>query len=287
MTSAAGTRGRHVEVDEVAQGVTRIRAWTRTTMMNGMEVSCYVAGGVLVDTGFSHVGDPVAARLAGRDVGAIVLTHHHEDHSGNAAAIAREHGCRVHVRNAGARETEGVVRLRFYRRLYWGRVEPYDAVEAGEAPVEAGGRTLWPVPIPGHSATHTAWHDRKAGIVFTGDLYVSGGATQVMSHENPYESIASLRRVADLGPSLMLTGHGIAMRDPAGRLGAKADRIEEAAARVVDLHGKGWGERRIVNAVFGAGKAKDLVLRAFTGGEFSRANFVRACVRHAAGRDGA
>ena len=149
--------------------------------------------------------------------------------------------------------------------------------------VEVAGRSMVPVPIPGHSVTHTAFHEPSTGVVLVGDLFVSPGVTAVMTHENPFASIDSLRRVAALSPSRMLTGHGLIVEDPAAALGEKADRIEEAARGVLEMHGRGLSEGAIVRRTFRGGWSKDLNLRIATQGEFHRRNFVRACIRHAPG----
>jgi glyoxylase-like metal-dependent hydrolase (beta-lactamase superfamily II) len=150
-------------------------------------------------------------------------------------------------------------------------------------PIPAGNRVLRPVPIPGHSVTHTALFDERSGVVLTGDLFLSSGVSAVMSHENPYESIASLRRVASISPRVMLSGHALTLENPAAALRSKADRIEQAAAQVVRLHADGLGTERIVRQLFTKGGARDRRGAMLTAGEFSRANFVRACLRHAGG----
>jgi hypothetical protein len=115
-------------------------------------------------------------------------------------------------------------------------------------------------------------------------LFIARGVSAVMTHENPFESVASLRRVAALEPRVMLTGHGDVVDAPAGPLRDKADRIEDAAAAVIDLHARGWSTAAILRDVFPRGAAKDRLSAWMTEGEFSRANFVRACLIHADGR---
>jgi glyoxylase-like metal-dependent hydrolase (beta-lactamase superfamily II) len=278
----AALRRAHLVTDEVADGVTRLGMWTPLTRLAGMRACCYLVDGVLVDTGFSHARSEVLDALRGRRIRHIVCTHHHEDHTGNAAALSREHGCGVHLRHAGLSRSEGVVDMRAYRRWFWGPLEPFHPVEMVD-PLRSGGSTFRPIPTPGHSATHTAYLEGSRRIVFTGDLYVTGGVTAVMSHENPYESIASLRRVARSRPRLMLTGHGRRIDDPTAALLEKADRIERAARRVLRLARDGVPECVIVAAVFRSGHARDRLMQAITGGEFSRTNFVRACLENAPG----
>ncbi len=259
--------------------VLRLMMSTRVTRLNGMRVCCYLVGSILVDTGLSHAKSMVLSALEGRKIDLVACTHHHEDHTGNAAAVSREHGCPVYMHDARAHLTEGIVDMLAYRRWFWGEVEPFSPLEL-PCRLASGGRTLVGVPIPGHSATHVAYHEPETGIVFTGDLYITGGVTAVMSHENPYESIRSLRRIADLKPTRMLTGHGLTIENPATILDDKADRIEQAARRVIELHRLGLPDTIILHRVFRSGHARDRALMLLTRGEFSRLNFVRACIRH-------
>jgi glyoxylase-like metal-dependent hydrolase (beta-lactamase superfamily II) len=272
--------GARLEVESRAGGIVHYRLSTRMTRFNHMVVSVYRIGRLLVDTGFSHVEQSLLDALAGVAIDAIALTHHHEDHCGNAGALAARHGCPIFLREPDRRFDEGLEQLRPYRLLWWGipgRYEPRPL----PARLEAAGERLQAVPIPGHSVTHTALFHEQSGAVFTGDLYVSGGATAVMAHENPYASVASLRAVAALEPAWMLTGHGLAVPSPARRLRRKADAIEHAAAQACRLGARGVAVDEIVRQLFPRGQRKDHSMRLLTGGEFSRDNFVRACLRHA------
>ena len=247
--------------------------------MLGFEVSAYLVGDLLVDTGFSHIRDGFLRVLEGRRVRAVCCTHNHEDHSGNCGSLAAIHGCPVFVGNHGLRWSEGVRRLKPYRAWFWGSPGWY---EAREMPAEVLGtdRSLRALPAPGHSVTHVALWEEATGTVFTGDLFIAPGASAVMVQENPYELVASLRRVAALEPRLMLTGHGLAMEDPAPRLRAKAEMIVDTAAHAVELHRPGMDDRAIVRTIFPTGNRRDRIIEALTQGEFSRLNFVRAARRH-------
>ncbi|HEY3358933.1 MAG TPA: MBL fold metallo-hydrolase [Polyangia bacterium] len=278
--------GLRLRTDEPAAGILRVRVSSRLTRANGMESSVYLAGSVLIDTGFVHARAAILRALAGRAITAICLTHHHEDHCGNASALAARHGCPIYLRAPERRFDEGLTALKAYRLLWWGTAAAYAPRDMPPA-IETAGHRLRPIPIPGHSATHTALFDELTGVVFVGDLYLTGGATAVMSHENPYESITSLRRVAALDPTWLLNGHGLALARPAAALLTKADRIEEAAARAVELHRAGLPVAAIIRRVFPRGGGRDRVLSALTQGEFGRACFVDACVRHAAATAGA
>jgi glyoxylase-like metal-dependent hydrolase (beta-lactamase superfamily II) len=270
--------GVSVREEDVGDGITMFRLSTRATRAIGIDVSPYLVGCTLVDTGFGHVRRAVCEALASRRLEAIALTHHHEDHAANAAALARACGCPVFLRHPDLLWSEGVDRPLPYRHMWWGPIEPYQPLEMPQT-IETGGRILRAIPTPGHSGTHTAFFEEKTGVVFSGDLYTSPGVAAVMPQELPDELVRSLRLLADLGPSRILTGHARILTDPAPRLRRKADVIEEAVGRVIDLSSRGLDEGRIVDHIFADGRSKDLLFRLVTFGEFSRVNFVRACLR--------
>ncbi|MCU0304550.1 MAG: MBL fold metallo-hydrolase [Thermoanaerobaculales bacterium] len=275
----ASIQGARVWTDVVGAGTTRIRIASRWARMLGFDVSAYLVGDLLVDTGFAHVRTQVLELLEGRRIAAVCCTHNHEDHTGNCGPIGDRHGCPVYLRHHRLRWTEGVRRLKPYRTWWWGSPGDYPAEEMPEA-VGDGERTLRALPAPGHSITHVALWEEETATVFTGDLFIAPGASAVMVQENPYDLADSLRRVAAVEPRWMLTGHGMVVADPVPRLLAKAVKIEEAAALAVELHRAGMADRAIVREVFPGNHRRDRMIEALTQGEFSRLNFVRAARTH-------
>ena len=246
----------------------------------GMEVNAYLVGDILIDTGFSYVREPLLAALEDREINVVCCTHSHEDHTGNCAAVVAAHASVVYMRRADAQWEEGELPLMPYRRIWWGVVEEFGAREMPDG-IESSGRRLEVVPTPGHSRTQVALFEAATGDVYTGDLFISPGATAVLIWEDPWAAVASLRRVAALNPSRMLTGHGLTIDDPAPRLELKAERIEEAARQSVELTAQGMPPREVVGRVFPNGNRKDRFFEWLTSREFSRLNFVLAAVRHA------
>ena len=271
-----------VRLDDVGNDVTRLRLQSLGAKLLAFKVNAYLVGDILIDTGFSYMREPLLEALENREIKVICCTHNHEDHTGNCAAIAAVHDCPVYLRRAEALWDEGVRSLEPYRRVWWGAVEPFEPREMPEV-IEAGGRRLRAVSAPGHSQTQVALYEEETGDVFTGDLFVSPGATAVLGTENPWAAVASLRRVAALKPRRMLTGHGLIAEDPAPLLDLKAQRIEDAARKSVELMSKGIAPREVVAEVFARGGVKDRFFEWMTSREFSRLNFVLAAVRNAPG----
>jgi ribonuclease/clavin/mitogillin len=272
-----GARGLRLEQRELGPGLTELRMHSQPLARLGFPVCAYLVDELLIDAGFAHVAPLLREALEGRRVRAIALTHHHEDHSGGAALLAARLGCPVLLRRPDERWSEGLRSLPAYRRLYYGAPEPYEP-EAMPAELYSGARTLRCVPSGGHSSTHTAFLEPEGGLVFTGDLYVSRGASAVMRHEDPFELLESLRRIEALGARRMLTGHGLDLEDPGYALRHKIERIEAAIALVLTLHEQGLGPHAIRQRVFPRGAIGDRGHALLTRGEFSRANFVRAVI---------
>jgi len=273
-------QGARVRLDDVGNDVTRIRMLSLGARLLGFEVDAYLVGNILIDTGFPYVQGPLLAALEDRDVRVVCCTHNHEDHTGNCAKLAAAHDCPVYLRHSEALWEEGVGTLAPYRRLWWGTVEPFEPQEMPEV-VEVGERRFQTVPAPGHSQTQVALYEEATGDVFTGDLFVSPGAAAVLIWEDPWAAVASLRRVAALEPRRMLTAHGLIAENPAPLLELKAERIEDAARKSVELMSKGVQPRDVVAEVFPRGALKDRFFEWMTSREFSRLNFVLAAVRHA------
>lgn len=261
--------------EEVAPGVTSYRFSTSRIRSVGFCATPYLVDDVLVDTGFTHARPLVIRTLESRTIRAICCTHGHEDHTGNAGVLAERHGCPVYMYRAHLWRGEGVGDLPAYRRFYWGSPAPMEPLEI-PAEVATSKRVLRAVATPGHSQTHVVLHDPDAGVVFSGDLFVAPGAAAVMRYEDPFELARSLRLVADLEPSLLLSGHAVALHNPSGALRRKADHIEEVAGQVEELNAAGMSVHAIARRVFHGGYKRDRIFAVITGREFSRTNFVRA-----------
>ena len=272
-------KGLRLRATDIGDGITRISVSSRLSRFIGMKSTCYLVGDILIDTAFSNVGDLLVKYLDGRRIRVIALTHNHEDHSGNCGTLSRSHDCPVYLAHPESKDEEGVGKLIPYRKVGWGPPAEYQPKPMPEK-IESDGRTLLAVPTPGHSQTHTAFFEEKTGLLFCGDLFIAGGVTAVMRHENPYQSVESLRRVAELKPRRMMNGHGLSLDDPAEALLSKADKIEAAAKVVLDMYYRNVPSSEILKRIFKGGRIRDWFHRNLTGEEFSRKNFIHACLNH-------
>ena len=257
--------------ETVETGVRRIRMrnWRGTAV--GYEVSAYLLDDVLVDTGFAHARASMLEAVGALQPRGAIVTHWHEDHAGNVPAVAAT-GLPMLMHGACEGELRAHPSIRLYRRVVWGRtpalgqmIEPFDP-----APLAV-------LAAPGHSADHMVVWDAERRILVSGDLFLGVKVRIAHDHESPRTLVESLRRMAALEPRLLLDAHRGVVRDGAAQLRAKADWTEETIAAIEALAREGAEVREIVNRLF---EGESFVGR-ISGGEYSRAGFVRAVLREA------
>ncbi|WP_371673445.1 MBL fold metallo-hydrolase [Streptomyces sp. NBC_00289] len=197
----------------------------------------------LVDTGYPGDRERVLASLAAvgsspEAVSAVLVTHAHNDHLGSAEYLRAAYGTPVYLHEAevphARREFLHQVSVGTVLRNGWrpgvlpwalhairsgGTTEvPVTAPEPlpSAGPLDLPGRPV-PVPTPGHTDGHCAFHLPGTGVVISGDALVSGHPTSRtkgpqllpdMFHHERARAVASLTAFEDLDGDILLPGHG-------------------------------------------------------------------------------
>ncbi|MCY4640834.1 MAG: MBL fold metallo-hydrolase [Chloroflexi bacterium] len=162
--------------------------------------------------------EAVLEALAGREIGAVIVTHYHRDHWDGFDVFRGASGAPAY---AGAEEIE-IAESRQVRRL------------ADGERVEIGGVGIEVIHTPGHTPGSICL--RAGGVVFTGDTLFPGGPGASRSGEALQQEIQSIteRLYALPDETLVLPGHG-------GGTTVADSRAEYAAfaarEHAEDLHG--------------------------------------------------
>lgn len=261
-----------------ADGLTAIRLVTRTSRLAGYGAWVYLVDGVLVDSGFAHARVALLRALAARRVERVVLTHAHEDHTGNATAVAAACGAEVLAPESTIHllAEPGRLNLRRYQRLIWGRPDPCRAARPLGAVVGTASGHLDVVPTPGHTPDHVVFVEPDRRWVFAGDLFLGVRVRAARPFENMVDLCDSLRRVMELRPRRLCCAHRGIVEDPMPALEAKLRFVESMRAQVEHLARTGLSVRAIAARALGR---EALLPWAVTGGDLSRDNLVRACLK--------
>ena len=274
---------------EEAPGVVRIDH--RWMGVPGLIASYLVGDGddlALVEAGPASTADAVLAgiRAAGHDpadVRTLLLTHIHLDHAaGTGVLLQHLPRARVVVHPAGAAHLADPSRLlASATRIYgdrmdalWGRMLPVsvDRIDAvKDADVRAGGRVLTAMDTPGHAGHHLAFHDREAGLLFTGD--VAGvrlpGCAYVRPPTPPPEFDpelwrASVRGLREARADRLLLTHFGGFDDPERHLVELQERLDDWTTWARGEQGGEWDRDELVSRLRDRG---DAGIRAAGGGD--------------------
>ncbi len=138
----------------------------------------------------------------GRELTALLVTHHHPDHVGGAAFLAGELGLPLWAHRLTAERLSAEVT----RHLEDGE----ELLLAGPTPQR------WRVlHTPGHAPGHLCLHEPELGALIVGDMVASEGTILIDPTDGDLqEYLAQLRRLEALGARIALPAHGEPIREP-------------------------------------------------------------------------
>jgi glyoxylase-like metal-dependent hydrolase (beta-lactamase superfamily II) len=241
-------------------------------------VNCYLLPGdppALIDCGVRS-SESIAALEQGladhgvrvEELGGILLTHPHYDHSGAAVTLSARAGAPVRYHPLGEGRSErsrkafraalaryGAPRELFSELDTFDRLgdrygEPLERAEHRAylddgAVLQAGSVTLEVLHTPGHNQAHLCFVCREHGLLFTGDLLLPDITPNPLPHfdedapRGRRSSLAlflsSLDRVEALGPLRGLGGHGPPMADTAAVARHAREAIRRRSEEVLRL----------------------------------------------------
>ncbi len=201
----------------VAPGVRRVALRT-PTLPPAVHTNCYILGPsegsgalILIDPGSPYPAQQAqldalleTEAAAGRDAIAVVLTHHHADHTGGAAHLQARWNLQLLAHEVTAKLL--APRLRIDREI-----------AAGE--LALGDLSLVVHHTPGHAAGHVCLSLPSAGVTAVGDMVAGLGTILVDPDEGDMiDYLASLQLLEAAVPGALLPAHGPEISDGVAKL---------------------------------------------------------------------
>lgn len=207
---------------QLAPGVWRLKEIPAPT------INCYLAEDVLVDAGRTWDRRRIFKETEDRELSMLALTHVHPDHQGAAKDVCEARGIPLacHADDVDAMEGRRPVQEasadnpinRFIARIWQG--PPYKVERVLHEDDEVAGFRV--VHAPGHARGEVIFFRESDRVAICGDVIRNMSyATSLPGIKEPpsiftydmAENRRSIRKLAELRPSLILPGHGPAVSD--------------------------------------------------------------------------
>ena len=234
----------------------------------------FICDHLIIDTGIPHLRKEVASILAEKHLEKALLTHCHEDHSGNAAAIKRRFGIDVLGHPYTALKMSQKLITLPYQKLVWGQAEQVAVIPYPQV-IETENYTLRPIHTPGHSKGHTAYLDTRRGYLFSGDLYLSDRIKIFRKDENLHDEIRSLERVLTYDFDTLFCAHNPHPRHGKERIKAKLDFLSTVVSEAKRLKEEGLPLGEIILRMR---RSSDRFIRWFTMGNVCYGHMIRSAL---------
>lgn len=228
----------------------------------------------VIDTGPSNQWQYVRPFIDSRPFSQLLLTHHHEDHAGNAGAIHRMTG----VQPRAPAETVEILERGFHipliQKLIWGAAGRAEAAPLPDR-ITMGGEAVIPVFTPGHARDMTCYLLPERGWLFSADLYIANRLKMLRSDEDIPTLLDSTRRVLAHDFDTILCPHRGVVENGRQRLQEKLDYLLDLSEKALALQEQGQDLPAITKRLLG----KEGLISVLSRYDFSKRNLIASCLQ--------
>jgi glyoxylase-like metal-dependent hydrolase (beta-lactamase superfamily II) len=208
------------------------------------DMSCIVVSGteasIVIDPGTAwyqaNVVERLAPHLDGRaPVAAILLSHRHYDACGGAPHIAAVLDCQIRIHESAVAPLAGADQFTTWATRYGSDMPAIETTGFTDGEVIGlGDADIHVLHTPGHTMDSCVFHIPAKSAVICGDLVPSQHhpVRADMPTGNLVDLAASLARVLDLEPELLICGRGPAISGKEACVATLEKHIESAVQRI-------------------------------------------------------
>lgn len=255
------------------EGIEGIRVGRTNRALN---TTCivYRLGQTIIDTGPSNQWPYVKKFVDEREVDRVMITHHHEDHSGNGAQLKSNIDAPILMPPSGLDRMKSGFNISYAQARTWGKSKAFEAEAVPEDVAIHDGITLRSIHAPGHSHDMTCYLEPNRGWLFCGDVYIASRTKYFRFDENIHQQIDSLERCLQLDFETLLCSHRGPLADGKRRVKEKMDFLNDLRAQVLDLHHQGLPPSQISKKILGP----EDKMRWMSLGKFKKFHIIQSCL---------
>jgi glyoxylase-like metal-dependent hydrolase (beta-lactamase superfamily II) len=255
------------------EGVTGIKVG-RVNLGINTNFIVYRIGDTVIDSGPSNQWRHVKQFLNKSKVSQLLLTHHHEDHSGNAHKIGQSYHLRPKAPALAQSKLRSGYKTPLVQRLVWGSLVPVDTDPLKQQEFLSDGSLVVPIHTPGHAKDLTCFFIPEKKYFFSGDLYIAPKLKMLRSDENLELLIKSINKVLMFNFKTLFCPHGGIIKNGKEMLTKKRDYILDLAEQAKRLVTQGMEQQEIVTKLLGP---EDMISK-LTRGNFCKTNLIKQCI---------
>ena len=236
----------------------------------------YFIDGLLIDTGQVKMREAVLNKTRNLPITQIFVTHHHEDHSGNAEALEKILGCPVYGSRLCQETMLNPPEISLPQKLFWGDRPAFTGIIPVEKELKTKKYSFQLIPIPGHAHDMVALFEPEQKWLFSADLYLSSRISYFLYSENIQQQIESISKVLQLDFDALFCAHRPVLKNGKEQLKRKLDYLEEFVDIVLRLHQEGKSIRGIMR---GLPVKETWLVRLLSSGDLSLRNMALSVLR--------
>jgi glyoxylase-like metal-dependent hydrolase (beta-lactamase superfamily II) len=215
----------------------------------------YRLGETLIDAGPTNQWSAIKRVLKPLSIKTLLITHHHEDHSGNANRISKLKKLLPYAPLLGQEKLAKGYPTPLLQKLIWGsplKVKTQTLTE--ELIINEGSEsqaTVIAIPTPGHAKDLTCLFFPEQKYLFSGDMYISKSLKYLRADENLTQLIDSLRKLINLDFEILFCPHRGIVEQGKKALEEKLENLLALCHNSQKLMQDGLDEEEIINKLLG------------------------------------
>ncbi|HSI67643.1 MAG TPA: MBL fold metallo-hydrolase [Planococcus sp. (in: firmicutes)] len=215
----------------------------------GQKVFVYMVDGLLIDSGPEKLQEELLPFFQDNSFDQLVLTHNHEDHTGNAAWIQKNLAKPISIHAVGLAECLVDGDYPDYRRITWGGRTAFSPQIIGSV-IQSRNLEWQVIHTPGHADDHIALYNKERKLMFTGDLYVAARTKVSMTTESIPQIMKSIQLLLEYEFAAIYCSHAGYLENGRELLNQKLHYLEGISLKANELAAGGNSPDEIADALF-------------------------------------